>query len=82
MHVPYTESDALPPTLPELHHHISTDKRLSVNIFRWLDANNGDPALNVHYFTAISHINISIPSLGLCPKTEGSFVVSATWSLF
>uniref|UniRef100_A0A8H8CGN3 Uncharacterized protein n=1 Tax=Psilocybe cubensis TaxID=181762 RepID=A0A8H8CGN3_PSICU len=44
-HVPFIESDALPPTLPQLHHHISADKRLKDNVHRWLYTNEGDPAL-------------------------------------
>ncbi|KDR76734.1 hypothetical protein GALMADRAFT_225666 [Galerina marginata CBS 339.88] len=43
--VPFDQSDALPATLPEQHHHISNSKRHSLNVFRWLDDNEGDPAL-------------------------------------
>ncbi|KAF8154664.1 hypothetical protein B0H34DRAFT_860496 [Crassisporium funariophilum] len=46
--VPVDESDALPPTQPEQHHHISNSKRHVTNLFRWLDENNADPALKAY----------------------------------
>ena len=41
------EPDTLPPTLPEVHHHISTDIRQKVELLQWLDRNREDPAIQV-----------------------------------
>jgi hypothetical protein len=41
------EPDTLPPTLPEVHHHISTDTRQKVELLQWLDRNREDPAIQV-----------------------------------
>ncbi|PPQ85538.1 hypothetical protein CVT26_012745 [Gymnopilus dilepis] len=43
--VAFHESDALPPTLPEQHHHISASKRHGVNIFCWAGECDSDDAL-------------------------------------
>jgi hypothetical protein len=43
------DSDPLPKTLPEIHHHISNTTRLKENIFRWVDFHEqaGDEAVKV-----------------------------------
>ncbi|KAF8804505.1 hypothetical protein BYT27DRAFT_7106825, partial [Phlegmacium glaucopus] len=45
--VPFEESDALPPTTPEVHHHLSNSTRQRENIFKWVDYHecNGDQAV-------------------------------------
>lgn len=40
-------SEALPPTPPEQHHHISSETRHKVPLAGWLGANEEDPALKV-----------------------------------
>ena len=51
--IPLGEEEALGPTLPEHHHHISKDVRHKVNVHNWLADNQKDPALKVStkYFT-------------------------------
>lgn len=41
------KSESLTATLPELHHHMSTGKRHHLNLFRWLEENDRDPAFEV-----------------------------------
>jgi hypothetical protein len=45
--VPFEEQEALPPTLPSQHHHISADKRQKVQVSQWLHRNQADPAVKV-----------------------------------
>ena len=45
--IPLGEEEALGPTLPEHHHHISKDIRHKVDVHKWLADNRKDPALNV-----------------------------------
>jgi len=47
--VSFEDSDPLPKTLPEVHHHISNTTRLKENIFRWVDFHEqaGDQAIKV-----------------------------------
>lgn len=45
--VPFTDSEPLPKTSPEVHSHISHSKRARINIFQWLEAHAGDDALRV-----------------------------------
>jgi hypothetical protein len=47
--VSFEDSDPLPKTLPEVHHHISNTTRLKENIFRWVDFHEqaGDQAVKV-----------------------------------
>jgi hypothetical protein len=47
--VSFEDSDPLPKTLPEVHHHISNTTRLKENIFRWVDFHEqaGDLAIKV-----------------------------------
>jgi hypothetical protein len=47
--VPFEESDALPQTMPEVHHHISNSTRQKENIYKWVDYHErkGDQAVRV-----------------------------------
>ena len=47
--VSFEESDALPQTSPEVHHHISNSTRQKENIFKWVDyhKHNGDQPVMV-----------------------------------
>jgi hypothetical protein len=47
--VSFEESDALPQTMPEVHHHISNSTRQKENIFKWVDYHErkGDQAVKV-----------------------------------
>ena len=49
--VPFEESDALPKTAPDDHHHISNSTWLKENIYRWVNAHqqNGDDAVKVRF---------------------------------
>ena len=55
--------EALPPTDPAVHHHISTETRNKIDIADFLDANEGDPALEVSYSNQFSTILTLIFSL-------------------
>ncbi|KAF8206655.1 hypothetical protein K438DRAFT_1462191, partial [Mycena galopus ATCC 62051] len=43
----FAESESLPYTSPELHHHISPSRNHHFHLPSWLADNDGDPALNV-----------------------------------
>jgi hypothetical protein len=43
------DQDDLPFTNPEDHHHMSQTKSLALNLFKWTQANEGDPAVDVQY---------------------------------
>lgn len=45
--VPFEDSEALPYTAPEAHHHISKSQNYHMNIMAFLSSNNGDPAIAV-----------------------------------
>ena len=46
--IPFEEqSDALPPTLPTQHYHISINSRQKVQLAEWLHKNRDDPAVLV-----------------------------------
>jgi len=48
--IPFEQSDPLPLTPPELHHHISNTQQFYENIPWWLDLHDGDVALIVCSF--------------------------------
>jgi hypothetical protein len=48
--VPFAESEALPYTTPEQHHHISESRNFSLHLTSWLGEHNGDPATDVCRF--------------------------------
>lgn len=43
----FAESEALPYTAPEQHHHISPSRNFPVNVTAFLAENRGDPAVTV-----------------------------------
>jgi len=45
--IPFEQSNPLPLTPPEVHHHISNTQQFYENIPRWLDLHDGDLALVV-----------------------------------
>jgi hypothetical protein len=47
LNIPLGDEEALGPTLPEHHHHISNDIRHKVDVHKWLADNRKDPALKV-----------------------------------
>ncbi|KAF8148264.1 hypothetical protein B0H34DRAFT_668986, partial [Crassisporium funariophilum] len=49
--VPFEETDALPKTQPDVHHHISNSVRQRENIFKWVDYHEqqGDWAVKVRH---------------------------------
>lgn len=46
-YVPFAESEALPYTTPEQHHHISPSRNTSLHLSSWLHENRDDPATKV-----------------------------------
>ncbi|KAJ6559288.1 hypothetical protein B0H10DRAFT_2240500 [Mycena sp. CBHHK59/15] len=44
LYVPFAESEALPYTAPEEHHHISTSRNFSHHVASWLNEQGDDPA--------------------------------------
>lgn len=46
-HIDFLESESLPYTAPELHHHISKSRNFPMNIMGFLSDNQGDPAIVV-----------------------------------
>jgi hypothetical protein len=48
--VPIADSEALPYTTPEDHHHISHSQNFSDHVPSWLFEHNGDPATKVRRF--------------------------------
>ena len=47
LNIPLSEEEALGPTLPEHHHHMSKETRHKVDVRKWLADNWKDPALKV-----------------------------------
>jgi hypothetical protein len=45
--VPFAESEALPYTPPEQHHHISASRNTSHHVASWLNEQGDDPATRV-----------------------------------
>ena len=41
------DKDDLPFSDPEKHHHMSQSKSLALNLFKWVQVNEGDPAVKV-----------------------------------
>lgn len=70
----FTESESLPYTSPELHHHISPSRNFHFHIPSWLAENDGDLAVKVSNFPMI-WVAISARVPGLPPETAGpSFI--------
>ncbi|KAF8074854.1 hypothetical protein FPV67DRAFT_601603 [Lyophyllum atratum] len=60
--IAFTETEVLPLTPPEVHHHISSSRNFHLDIPTWLAANAGDPAiqdflpkLKDHLLARLSH---------------------------
>ena len=51
--IPFEQSDPLPLTPPEVHHHISNTQQFYENIPQWLDLHEGDLALIVCAFHVV-----------------------------
>jgi hypothetical protein len=49
VYVDFTESEALPYTVPEAHHHISPSRNFPLNITSFLSENSTDVAVQVGY---------------------------------
>lgn len=47
--VPFEDSEPLPPTSPERHHHMSASCHHPINILQWTDEHFDDPATRVHH---------------------------------
>jgi hypothetical protein len=43
----FDQDEPLPPTLPQMHHHIASGQRFYENIAQWLTKNSWDPATKV-----------------------------------
>jgi hypothetical protein len=46
-YLPFAESEALPYTTPEEHHHISSSRNTSLHLSSWLAKHKNDPATKV-----------------------------------
>ena len=51
--IPFEQSDPLPLTPPEVHHHISNTQQFYKNIPQWLDLHDGDLALIICAFHVV-----------------------------
>ncbi|KAJ7018882.1 hypothetical protein C8F04DRAFT_1404643, partial [Mycena alexandri] len=70
----FTESESLPYTSPELHHHISPSRNFHFHIPSWLAENDGDLAVKVSNFPII-RVATSARVAGLPTETAGpSFI--------
>ena len=49
------DKDDLPFTRPEVHHHISKSKAIPLNIYKWVQVNRSDPAIEVSITGIIFH---------------------------
>ncbi|KDR69150.1 hypothetical protein GALMADRAFT_230924 [Galerina marginata CBS 339.88] len=55
-HIDFAESEALPFTPPDLHHHISHSRNFPFNISSFLSSNVGDPAIEDFYPKLQEHL--------------------------
>ncbi|KAJ7799440.1 hypothetical protein B0H14DRAFT_3491588 [Mycena olivaceomarginata] len=62
MYVPFNEHEALPYTMPEQHHHISSSRNFSLHVSSWLTKHADDPVtknflpkLQEHLLSCLSH---------------------------
>jgi hypothetical protein len=70
--LPSQGDEALPPTPPELHHHISGETRHKVFLAEWLGNNEDDPALKV-FFELFFYQYLCIDfNAGLSPSPQDS----------
>ncbi|KAJ7244602.1 hypothetical protein B0H12DRAFT_1236060 [Mycena haematopus] len=60
--IPFDQSESLPYTSPEQHHHISPSRNFSLHLTAWLQSNYGDPAvtdflpkLQEHVLSRLAH---------------------------
>ncbi|KAJ7616889.1 hypothetical protein B0H17DRAFT_852803, partial [Mycena rosella] len=47
-YIPFAESEALPYTTPDQHHHISPSRNFTFHLSSWLGEHRGDPAIQVN----------------------------------
>ena len=47
--IPFEDSEPLPYTPPEEHHHISKSRSYHMNLMSFLTSNQGDPAITVSF---------------------------------
>ena len=66
--VHFEQSDPLPLTPPEAHHHISNTQQFYENIPRWLDEHDGDLALIVSSFFITLPLDFLISFSGFSSK--------------
>lgn len=66
----FEDSEALPYTAPDMHHHISRSRNFHMNIMAFLSSNQGDPAISVRLYFLAPHqimltnsIRISVQNL-------------------
>ena len=71
------DSDPLPVTSPDMHHHISESNNFPCNIFSFIHKFPHDPAVKVCPVAALMHYPNSHVSLGLYPKAQTSLINSA-----
>ena len=70
--VDFLQSESLPYTAPDHHHHILDSRNFPLNIIEFLDSNQGDPAVVVCHLWLVT-IYLSNPTLkGLSLKVWGT----------
>ena len=57
--VSFEDSEALPYTPPEEHHHISKSRNFHMNIMAFLSSNQGDPAIVVNLISLLSMCSLT-----------------------
>jgi hypothetical protein len=77
--ISFEDAEALMPTPPSSHHHISRDVRYKINLLAWLGSNHGDPALKVSLLpcSRINHYYCNASLLtAFCAQPQGAFTPS------
>jgi hypothetical protein len=75
--ISFEDSDPLPLTPPEVHHHISNTQQFYENIPRWLDLHDGDLALMVCLFFHLFPISSSDLILEFPSEAQGPSIIAA-----
>ena len=70
-YVAFEGGEALPPSSPHEHHHISVDTHHKINLLHWLSNNQDDPALEACDFLR-TKLKCSYIILGFPASPQGS----------
>jgi hypothetical protein len=75
-HLGFAESEALPYTSPELHHHISPSRNFHIDLPTWLAAHAGDRAIEVCTVLVLASLTMLT-----CLPTSPFYPISKSTSL-